>query len=332
MNILVTGGAGYIGSHTVRALAATEGLTPIVYDNLSTGHEEAVPETVQLITGDIHDVRFLKHILAEYEIDGVIHFAASSLVGESMTDPAKYYYNNVGGTLNLLTAMHESGVDHIVFSSTAAVYGEPEKTPIEEDFPTVPTNVYGRTKLMIEDMLKDFTMAYSMKYAALRYFNAAGAAPDGSIGEDHHPESHLIPLILKTAQGVRDHISIYGTDYPTPDGTCLRDYIHVEDLANAHVLALRYLLDQGSSSVFNLGSEQGFSVREIIETAKQVTGVDFCVKEEERRAGDPAVLIASSAKCARVLGWEPRHSTTAEIIASAWKWHKAHPYGFAGNR
>lgn len=332
MNILVTGGAGYIGSHTVRALAAAEGLTPVVYDNLSTGHEESVPETVQLITGDIHDVRFLKHIMAEYEIDGVIHFAASSLVGESMTDPAKYYYNNVGGTLNLLTAMRESGVDHIVFSSTAAVYGEPEKTPIEEDFPTAPTNVYGRTKLMIEAMMKDFSMAYGMRYVALRYFNAAGADAGGSIGEDHCPETHLIPLILKTAQGVRDHISIYGTDYPTPDGTCLRDYIHVSDLADAHVLALRYLLKGGDSTVFNLGSEKGFSVREIIETAKRVTAIDFRVEEEARRAGDPAVLIASSAKCSSILGWEPKHSNTEEIIASAWKWHQAHPYGFAGNK
>lgn len=217
MNILVTGGAGYIGSHTVRALQQTKDLKPIVFDNLSTGHEEAVPDSVQLLTGDIHDVPFLKHILGEYGIDGVIHFAASSLVGESMQDPAKYYYNNVEGTLHLLIAMHEAGVDNIVFSSTAAVYGEPARTPIEEDFPTEPTNVYGRTKLMIETMMKDFTMAYGMKYAALRYFNAAGAALDGTIGEDHNPESHLIPLILKTAQGVRDHISIFGTDYPTPD-------------------------------------------------------------------------------------------------------------------
>ena len=231
MNILVTGGAGYIGSHTVRALASSNDFTPVVYDNLSTGHEASVPENVQLIAGDIHDIYFLKHILAEHEIDGVIHFAASSLVGESMTDPAKYYYNNVEGTLHLLTAMHETGVDHIVFSSTAAVYGEPKKTPIKENFPTVPTNVYGRTKLMIENMMKDFTMAYGMDYVALRYFNAAGAIQDGSIGEDHNPETHLIPLILKTAQGVRDHISIFGTDYPTPDGTCLRDYIHVLDLA-----------------------------------------------------------------------------------------------------
>ena len=285
MNILVTGGAGYIGSHTVRALAASKDFTPIVYDNLSTGHEASVPDDVQLITGDIHDVPFLKHILAEHEIDGVIHFAASSLVGESMTDPAKYYYNNVEGTLHLLIAM-------------------------------------------IETMMKDFTMAYGMDYVALRYFNAAGAALDGSIGEDHNPESHLIPLILKAAQGVRDHISIYGTDYPTPDGTCLRDYIHVLDLADAHVLAMQYLADGGASDVFNLGSEAGFSVREIIETAKTVTGINFKVEEEARRAGDPAVLIASSAKCKKVLGWKPQHSNTEEIIKTAWQWHKEHPYGF----
>ncbi len=289
MNILVTGGAGYIGSHTVRALAASKDFTPIVYDNLSTGHEASVPDDVQLITGDIHDVPFLKH---------------------------------------LLIAMHEAGVDHIVFSSTAAVYGEPKKTPIKENFLTVPTNVYGRTKLMIETMMKDFTMAYGMDYVALRYFNAAGAALDGSIGEDHNPESHLIPLILKAAQGVRDHISIYGTDYPTPDGTCLRDYIHVLDLADAHVLAMQYLADGGASDVFNLGSEAGFSVREIIETAKTVTGIDFKVEEEARRAGDPAVLIASSAKCKKVLGWKPQHSNTEEIIKTAWQWHKEHPYGF----
>ena len=262
------------------------------------------------------------------EIFDTVADSEGKTVGESMKDPAKYYFNNVEGTLHLLIAMHETGVDHIVFSSTAAVYGEPEKTPIEEDFPTVPTNVYGRTKLMIENMMKDFTMAYGMDYVALRYFNAAGAIQDGSIGEDHNPETHLIPLILKTAQGVRDHISIFGTDYPTPDGTCLRDYIHVLDLADAHVLAMQYLVDGGESTVFNLGSETGFSVREIIEKAKKITGIDFKVEEEARRAGDPAVLIASSAKCKKVLGWKPQHSNTEEIIKTAWNWHKEHPYGF----
>ncbi len=329
MNILVTGGAGYIGSHTVRALLATPDMHPVIFDNLSTGHAESVPEGVTLVKGDIHDISLVAETLKKYDIAGVIHFAASSLVGESMTDPAKYYSNNVEGTLHLLMGMKEAGVNKIVFSSTAAVYGEPEKTPIEEDFPHNPTNVYGRTKLVIENMMRDFTNAYGFRYVALRYFNAAGAAFDGTIGEDHNPESHLIPIILKAAQGVRDHIAIYGTDYPTPDGTCIRDYIHVVDLADAHVLAMKYLMHGGESNYFNLGSENGFSVRDIIDTAKQVTGIDFKVTEEERRAGDPAVLIASSKKCKAALGWHPTHSDTKEIIATAWKWHKNHPYGYS---
>ncbi len=327
MNILVTGGAGYIGSHTVLALAAA-GFTPVVFDNLSTGHEQAVPKGVTLVRGDIHDIDFVAETLRRCDIAGVIHFAASSLVGESMENPAKYYENNVEGTLHLLLGLQKAGVSKIVFSSTAAVYGEPEKTPIEEDFPHNPTNVYGRTKLVIEHMLSDFSAAYGLRYVALRYFNAAGAAEGGAIGEDHNPETHLIPLILKAAQGVRDHVAVYGTDYPTKDGTCIRDYIHVTDLADAHVLAMRYLLDGGESDVFNLGSENGFSVREMIETAKAVTGVDFKVTEEARRAGDPAVLIASSTKCKKILGWHPTHSSTKEIFASAWAWHKQHPHGY----
>lgn len=327
MNILVTGGAGYIGSHTVLALAAA-GFTPVVFDNLSTGHEKAVPKDVTLVRGDIHDIDFVAETLRRYDISGVIHFAASSLVGESMKNPAKYYENNVEGTLHLLLGLQKAGVSKIVFSSTAAVYGEPEKTPIEENFPHNPTNVYGRTKLVIEHMLSDFSAAYGLRYVALRYFNAAGAAEGGFIGEDHNPETHLIPLILKAAQGVRDHVAVFGTDYPTKDGTCVRDYIHVTDLADAHVLAMRYLLDGGESNIFNLGSETGFSVREMIETAKAVTGVDFKVTEETRRAGDPAVLIASSAKCKKILGWHPTHSSTKEIFASAWEWHKQHPHGY----
>ncbi len=327
MNILVTGGAGYIGSHTVLALAAA-GFTPVVFDNLSTGHEQAVPKGVTLVRGDIHDIDFVAETLRRYNIAGVIHFAASSLVGESMENPAKYYENNVEGTLHLLLGLQKAGVSKIVFSSTAAVYGEPKKTPIEEDFPHNPTNVYGRTKLVIEHMLSDFSAAYGLRYVALRYFNAAGAAEGGAIGEDHNPETHLIPLILKAAQGVRDHVAVYGTDYPTKDGTCIRDYIHVTDLAAAHVLAMRYLLDGGESDIFNLGSENGFSVREMIETAKAVTGVDFKVTEEARRAGDPAVLIASSTKCKKILGWHPTHSSTKEIFASAWAWHKQHPHGY----
>ena len=331
MNVLVTGGAGYIGSHVVNVLKKEAGFTPIVYDNFSTGHPEAVADDVQLVEGDIRDIEFTKHVMAQFEIDAVIHFAASSLVGESMSDPAKYYVNNVEGSLHLLQAMKQSGVDYIVFSSTAAVYGEPAKTPICEDFATQPTNVYGRTKLVIEGMLKDYyAMAYGMRYVALRYFNAAGASLTEDIGEDHHPETHLIPLILKTAQGVRDKVSIFGTDYPTPDGTCLRDYIHVEDLATAHVLALKHLVNGGDSRIYNLGSEHGFSVREIIETAKRVTGVDFAVAEEARRSGDPAVLVASSEKIRSELGWQPQHSTVEEIIKTAWKWHQGHPNGYNG--
>lgn len=329
MNILVTGGAGYIGSHVVEELQKS-GLTPIVYDNFSTGHAAAVPDDVQLVEGDIHDVRFAKHIMEQFEIDAVIHFAASSLVGESMSDPAKYYFNNVEGSLHLLEAMRGAGVDRIVFSSTAAVYGEPEQVPITENSKLQPTNVYGRTKLMIEKMLADYDMAYDFRYVALRYFNAAGASPTRDIGEDHSPESHLIPLILKTAQGVRKQVAIFGTDYPTEDGTCIRDYIHVCDLAKAHVLALQHLLKGGASRVYNLGSETGFSVRQMIDCAKQVTATDFTVVEEARRAGDPAVLIASSEKIREELGWVPQHSSVQEVIGTAWKWHKGHPHGYEG--
>jgi UDP-glucose 4-epimerase len=327
MNVLVTGGAGYIGSHVVEDLARS-GYKPIVFDNFSTGHADAVPETVQLIEGDIHDVPFLKHIMGEYEIDAVLHFAASSQVGESMVNPAKYYYNNVGGTLGLIEAMRVSGVENIVFSSTAAVYGEPSSVPITEDMPLHPTNVYGRTKLMIEKMLSDYSMAYHMRYVALRYFNAAGASLMGNIGEDHRPETHLIPLTIQAALGQREAISIFGTDYDTPDGTCLRDYIHVKDLASAHLLALDHLSNGGDSRVYNLGTKNGFSVREIIDTVKKVTGRDFMVKEEKRRAGDPAKLIASSDKIMKELHWEPKHSTIEEIVSTAWRWHSGHPHGY----
>lgn len=329
MNILVTGGAGYIGSHVVEELQKS-GFTPIVYDNLSTGHVAAVPEDVQLVEGDIHDVTFTRHIMEQFNIDAVMHFAASSLVGESMENPAKYYFNNVEGSLHLLEAMRGAGVDRMVFSSTAAVYGEPEQVPINENSRLNPTNVYGRTKLMIEKMLADYDMAYEMRYVALRYFNAAGASLSGKIGEDHNPESHLIPLVLKTAQGVRSHVAVFGTDYPTADGTCVRDYIHVCDLAKAHVLALQHLMRGGASRVYNLGSENGFSVRQIIDSAKKVTGVDFTVVEEERRAGDPAVLIASSAKIRQELGWVPEHSSVQEVISTAWQWHQQHPHGYEG--
>ncbi len=330
-NILVVGGAGYIGSHVVEALM-DEGFAPVIYDNLSTGHIESVPSGAVFVEGDIHDTSFAEEVMRKYHIDGVIHFAASSLVGESMTDPAKYYYNNVEGSLHLLDAMRNTGVDKIVFSSTAAVYGEPEEVPIKENSRLQPTNVYGRSKLMIENMLADYDMAYGMRYAALRYFNAAGASKNRDIGEDHVTETHLIPLVLKTAQGVRDKITVYGTDYPTEDGTCIRDYIHVCDLAKAHVLALKHLLAGGTSRVYNLGSENGFSVREIIDYAKKVTETDFCVVEESRRAGDPAVLIASSERIRRELGWVPVCSNVEEVIRSAWKWHKNHPYGYQSDK
>ncbi len=325
--ILVAGGAGYIGSHVVEALIE-EGFSPVIYDNLSTGHIESVPEGVTFVEGDIHDTALAERVMREHCIDGVIHFAASSLVGESMTEPAKYYYNNVEGSLHLFDAMRKAGVNKVVFSSTAAVYGEPDEVPIKENSRLQPTNVYGRSKLMIEQMLADYDMAYGMRYAALRYFNAAGASHRRDIGEDHTTETHLIPLVLKTAQGVRDKISVYGTDYPTKDGTCIRDYIHVCDLAKAHVLALKHLLGGGASRVYNLGSENGFSVREIIDYAKKVTETDFAVTEEARRAGDPAVLIASSERIREELGWVPVCSNVEEIIRTAWKWHKNHPYGY----
>lgn len=327
MNVLVTGGAGYIGSHTVHELTRS-GTRVAVYDNLSKGHEGALPTAVPLIRGDIRDRELLSRTLKDYCIDTVIHFAADSLVGESMQQPSKYYNNNVVATLALLDTLVASGVGKIVFSSTAAVYGEPETWPITEDMPTAPTNVYGRTKLVIEQMLADFSMAYKLSYVSLRYFNAAGALSGGIIGEDHAPETHLIPLILQTALGQREAISVYGTDYPTPDGTCIRDYIHISDLADAHVKALNHLAGGGQSRVYNLGSETGFSVKEVIDKAKAVTGLDFPVREAGRRAGDPAVLVASSARIRSELAWQPQLSDLGSIIGSAWQWHKNHPAGY----
>lgn len=328
MKVLVTGGAGYIGSHTVYQLLA-EGHDVVVYDNLSKGHEKAVPAEVLFVQGDLRDGPLLSQVLRTQEIEAVVHFAADSLVGESMTQPSKYYHNNVVATLALLDTMRECSVNKIVFSSTAAVYGEPEECPIREDMATQPTNVYGRTKLVIEGMLADFSMAYGLNYVSLRYFNAAGALAGGQIGEDHTPESHLLPLILKTALGQRPAISIYGTDYNTEDGTCIRDYIHVTDLADAHVRALGHLAAGGQSRVYNLGSEKGFSVRQVIEEAKKVTGIDFAVAQDGRRPGDPGVLIASSAKIRSELGWIPKQSDLRGIIESAWQWHKSHPAGYA---
>lgn len=326
--ILVAGGAGYIGSHMV-ALLVKRGYEVIVADNLRTGHWQAVKGAKKLYVGDLRDNAFLEQVFSENNIDGVINFAAFSLVGESVTNPLKYYGNNVEGAVSLLNAMKTHGVDKMVFSSTAATYGEPEKQPIEEHDRTEPTNPYGATKLAIENMLKWCDRAYGIRYAALRYFNAAGSDTETGIGEDHDPESHLIPLVMKTALGQRDHIGIFGEDYPTPDGTCVRDYIHVNDLAEAHLLALEYLAGGGSSDVFNLGSGDGYSVKEIIETARRVTGREIKATVEPRRAGDPSVLIASNKKAAEVLGWKPVRGLE-QIISDAWAWHSGHPNGYEG--
>ena len=322
--ILVAGGAGYIGSHMV-ALLVERGYDVVVADNLCTGHWQAV-KGAQLRVGDVRDGAFLDRLFSEFPIDGVINFAAFSLVGESVADPLKYYGNNVAGAVSMLTAMKNHKVDKIVFSSTAATYGEPEKQPIEETDRTEPTNPYGATKLAIEGMLKWCDGAYGIRYAALRYFNAAGANTDVDIGEDHSPETHLIPIVLQAALGKRPHVGIFGEDYPTADGTCVRDYIHVRDLAQAHLLALEYLDRGGESGSFNLGSGDGFSVKEIIDTARKVTGKPIPAVVEPRRAGDPSVLIASNQKAREVLGWVPQRGLT-EIIADAWTWHQGHPEG-----
>ena len=326
--ILVAGGAGYIGSH-MTVLLVKRGYDVIVADNLRTGHWQSVKGARKLYVGDLRDTAFLHRVFSENRIDGVINFAACSLVGESVVDPLKYYGNNVEGAVSLLTAMQTHGVDKIVFSSTAATYGEPEKQPIEEGDRTEPTNPYGATKLAIENMLKWCDGAYGIRYVALRYFNAAGSDTEAGIGEDHEPESHLIPLVMKTALGQRDHIGIFGEDYPTPDGTCVRDYIHVKDLAEAHLLALEYLERGGSSDVFNLGNGTGYSVREIIDTARRVTGKEIKAVAEPRRGGDPSVLIASNKKAAEVLGWKPNRSLE-QIVADAWAWHSGHPNGYEG--
>ncbi len=323
--ILVAGGAGYIGSHMV-ALLVEKGYHVVVVDNLCTGHWQAV-KGAALRVGDVKDGAFLDRVFSEFAIDGVINFAAFSLVGESVGNPLKYYDNNVGGAVSMLTAMKNHGVKKIVFSSTAATYGEPEKQPIEETDRTDPTNPYGASKLAIEGLLKWCDGAYGIKYAALRYFNAAGANVDVMIGEDHAPETHLIPIVLQCALGKRDHVGIFGDDYPTSDGTCVRDYIHVRDLVSAHLLALEYLDKGGQSGPFNLGNGDGYSVKEIIDTARKVTGKPIPATVEPRRAGDPSTLIASNAKAKAVLGWVPERGLEA-IIADAWTWHQSHPDGY----
>lgn len=327
MRLLVLGGAGYIGSHTAVELL-DRGHEVVIADNLITGYKQAVPKEAVFYQGDIRDYNFLNNLFKTEKIDAVIHFAAFSLVGESVTNPLKYYENNLYGTKVLLQAMIDNNVDKIVFSSTAATYGEPENIPILESDRTCPTNPYGETKLAMEKMMKWSANAYQLRYVSLRYFNACGAHKSGKLGEAHNPESHLIPMVLQVPNGKRESVSIYGTDYDTPDGTCIRDYIHVTDLAEAHILAVEYLMKGGESNVFNLGNGVGYSVREVIETARKVTGHPIPAVEIPRRAGDPARLVASGEKAKTVLGWEPKITSLEDIIRSAWVWHSTHPNGY----
>ncbi len=323
MAILVTGGAGYIGSHSVLALQQ-EGYEVVILDNLIYGHKDIVETALEakLIVGDTQDEPLLKKIFTEYKIDAVIHFAAYAYVGESVNNPAKYYQNNVVGTLTLLKAMLEADINKFVFSSTCATYGIPKTTPIVEDQPQHPINPYGSSKLMVERILQDFDLAYDFRSVCLRYFNAAGADPGGRLGEDHNPETHLIPLVLQTALGNRESISIFGTDYDSPDGSCVRDYIHVSDLAQAHVLALKYLLNNGKTDVFNLGNGNGFSVKQVIETARKVTGNKIKTVECQRRPGDPPILVGSGDKAKNILDWKPKYSALEDIVSHAWQWHQ----------
>ena len=320
MAILVTGGAGYIGSH-VNKLLAREGYETVVFDNLIYGHWEAV-KWGTLIEGDLKNIDEIEAVFERYPIEAVFHFAAYAYVGESVAEPEKYYYNNIGCTLNLLKVMRKYGCDKIIFSSSCATYGEPEKMPITEDMPQNPINPYGFTKYAVERIFKDYERAYGLKYVVLRYFNAAGADPEGEIGEAHDPETHIIPLILDAASGKRPNVKVFGTDYPTRDGSCIRDYIHVSDLATAHLLALRHLEAGKPSQFLNLGNTKGTSVLELIEVAKRVTGRDIPVELTERRPGDPAILVGSSEKAKRVLGWEPMYGDIDTIVRHAWAWHE----------
>lgn len=326
MKLLVTGGAGYIGSHTVRKLKEA-GHEIIIFDNLSSGHRDAIKD-FELFEGDLASKADLKKVFAQNSFDGVVHFAGSIEAGESMTDPKRFFENNFVCGLNLLEAMLERGVKKIIFSSSAAVYGEPEEMPIQETAPKNPTNVYGLTKLMFEQVLDAYDHAYGLKSVALRYFNAAGADPTGEIGADHKNKTHLITLILLTALGKHDAIKVFGTDFPTADGTGVRDYVHVNDLAEAHVLALTYLEKNNVSNKFNLGNEKGTSVRQVIDISKKITGVDFKVIEEPRRDGDPANLFASSQKAQAILGWQPQFPEIEQIVETAWNWHRKNPDGF----
>jgi UDP-glucose 4-epimerase len=326
--ILVTGGAGYIGSHAVLALQAA-GYAVVILDNLVYGHADLVDRVlkVELIKGDTRDRGLLDQLFASRKFDAVMHFAAYAYVGESVTDPGKYYRNNVIGTLTLLEAMVAAQIKTFVFSSTCATYGVPTQVPIPEDHAQNPINPYGATKLMVERILADFDQAHGLKSVSFRYFNAAGADPQGRLGEDHNPETHLIPLVLMTALGKRDHISILGDDYPTEDGTCIRDYIHVTDLAAAHVLGLKYLIDGGQSDRFNLGNGNGFSVKQVIEAARVVTGQPIKSVVVERRAGDPPALVGSGDRARQILGWHPQYADLATILSHAWQWHQTRHQG-----
>ena len=320
--ILVTGGAGYIGSHAVKALQQV-GYKIVILDNLVYGHRDIAEILgVELIIGDTNDRALLDQLFSDRQITAVMHFAAYAYVGESVTQPDKYYRNNVVGTLSLLEAMVTANIKNFVFSSTCATYGVPQQIPITEDHPQAPINPYGATKLMVERILQDFDVAYGLKSVIFRYFNAAGADPEGAIGEDHHPETHLIPLILQTALGKREAITVYGTDYPTDDGTCIRDYIHVNDLADAHVLGLQYLLEGNQSEIFNLGNGNGFSVKEVIDAAKRITGKPINVIFGDRRAGDPPALVGSAAKAQSILHWQPKYADINLILQHAWQWHQ----------
>jgi len=320
MNILVTGGAGYIGSHCCKALFR-KGMHPVTIDNLVYGHRNFV-RWGEFFQGDVGNSADLKKLFSRHQIDAVMHFAAYAYVGESVQEPLKYYENNLRNTIELLHAVVENGIQYVVFSSTCATYGNPEKIPIDEKHPQNPINPYGRTKRMIEEILEDYAAAYDLKYTSLRYFNAAGADPDGEIGEDHDPETHLIPLVLDVAAARRPSIKIFGTDYQTPDGTCVRDYIHVTDLAEAHILALQRLMDGAESSCYNLGTGSGFSVLEVIERARQITGQTIRAENTGRRPGDPPVLIASNEKAVSELGWNPVYADLDDIISTAWRWHR----------
>jgi len=325
MKVLVVGGAGYVGSHALVELVKA-GHEPVVFDNLAEGHSPAVGDC-PLIRGDLADEAQIAAALEESGAEAVMHFAASAYVGESVEDPEKYYFNNVVNTLKLLRAMRARGVNRLVFSSSCTVYGVPERVPITEDFPIGAINPYGHTKQTVELILADYAPAYGLKYASLRYFNASGAMPDGSRGEDHDPETHLIPLVIYAAMGKRESISIFGTDYPTPDGTCIRDYIHVLDLATAHVMAME-ALDERGVMIYNLSTGQGHSVREVIDTVREVSGREVKVVEADRRPGDPPALVGSPQKIREELGWEPQYGSLEEIVRHAWKWHVAHPEGY----